>query len=181
MQSEVKRPNNSYVFAYTQYFDIPTNSFFLAFFLGKIELPFLNIVACRINNIINQLGDDYFKITTPGDTRIITTDEATFSKQIFLYLDENLSINGMAEIEGMFEARGYNVSFRTIDYKIMHWHEWDRIPNGAENGTKAVLPRPETGQSIIATNRYSPSRDWFKGPPIECPLPPERPSTPTEK
>jgi hypothetical protein len=181
MQSEVKGQNDSYVFAYTQYLEIPTNSFFLAFFLSKTDVNFLNIVACRVGNIINQLGDTYFKLTTPGDTRTITTDAAAFSKQIFLYFDDDPSIKELAEIEEIFAARGYSVSFRTADYKIMHWHEWNRVPQGAENGTKVVLPRPEAGMAISAVNRYSPSRDWFKGPPIECPPPPERQNRSIEK
>jgi hypothetical protein len=176
MQSDVNLPNGSFIFAYTQYFDLPTNSFFLAFFVGRTDVVFLNVVSCRVENIIKQLGDSYFKLTRPGDTRIITTDEATFSKQIFLYLDDNLSIKEMARIEGMFAARGYTVSFRTTDYKITHWREWDRIAKGAEKGTNIVLPSPEAGMAITAENRYSPARDWFKGPPTECPLPPEQPN-----
>jgi hypothetical protein len=130
---------------------------------------------------LRSFGDAYFKINPPGDTRTITTDGATFSKQIFLYLDDTPSIKEMAEIEGIFAARGYTVSFRTTDYKIMHWREWSRIPKGAEKGTNAVLPRPEAGMAITAVNRYTPSRDWFKGPPVECPMPPEQPNRPIEK
>jgi hypothetical protein len=177
MQSVVQAKDSNYIFAYTQYFDLPTNSFFLAFFLGRTEVPFLNIVSCRLNNIIGQLGDEYFKINTPGDTRTITTDAAAFSKQIFLYFDDAPSIKEMDEIEGIFAARGYTVSFRTTDYKVMHWRELDRVPKGAEKGTMAVLPRPEAGMAVTVANKYSPSRDWFKGPPIECPLPPEPPKT----
>ena len=181
MQSNIKDPKGDYVFAYSQYLDIPTNSFFLAFFLSRTEVNFINIVSCRISNIIGQLGDTYFTLTTPGDTRTITTDSATFSKQIFLYLDDNPSIKEMAEIEEIFSSRGYSVSFRTADYKVMHWQEWNRDPKGAEKGPMVVLPHPEAGMQIYATNRYSPARDWFKGPPVECHLPPELPNKPIEK
>lgn len=87
----------------------------------------------------------------------------------------------MAEIERIFAARGYTVSLRTSDYKITHWREWNRIPKGAEKGTNVVLPRPEAGMAIYTVNRYSPSRDWFKGPPVECPLPLAQPNKPIEK
>jgi hypothetical protein len=181
MQSEVIRPNGNYVFAYTQYFDLPTNSFFLALFLDRTETPLLNIIACRLNNIIEQLGYVYFKFTIAGDTRVLTTDTSAFSKQIFLYLDDEPSIKEMAEIETIFSARGYSVSFRTTDYKMMHLHEWKRVPQGAEKGTQAILPSPEAGMAVTIANRYTPSRDWFKGPPVECPLPAEPPNMPTEK
>jgi hypothetical protein len=144
--------------------------------LERTEITVINIVSCRLNNIISQLNYVHFKITIAGDSRNTTNDTAALSKQIFLYLDDDPNIKEMAEIETIFSSRGYTVSFRTTDYKMMHLHGWNRNPQGAEKGTKAVLPRPVAGMAVYALNRYSPSRDWFKGPPVECPLQPDRPT-----
>jgi hypothetical protein len=85
MQSEIRNQNDSYIFAYAKYIDIPTNSFFIGLFLERTEITVINIVSCRLNNIISQLDYVHFKITIAGDSRNTATDTA-HSQNRFSYI-----------------------------------------------------------------------------------------------
>jgi hypothetical protein len=171
-----------FIFAYTEFMDFPTNAFFLAFYFERNDLEFIKWVATRVPNIITQLGGTYFKVTAPGDTRIISNRTMTFSKQIFMYFNDEPSITEQANIESAYSASGYSVSFRTGAYLVMHWREWNRNIKGAseKTGTAVMLPKGEDGMTVEVMNNVASIPAWFKGPPAGTP-PPQAPLNTQEK
>lgn len=156
MNQNIRFDGKVFVFSGSEFWDIPTASYFLAFYVGKSQsyLEVSHVIAACIDAIRNNMGQVDIEVTSAGDTVILNNLNMSFSKQVYLYFDGELSTADKSAIEKEFSALGYTAHIRTRTYMMLHWNEHDRVPMGpGDNGVGVKLPKPEVGTSIEVRNR----------------------------
>jgi len=151
------RDGKSVDFAFTEYFSIPTSSFFLSFYFGDsdLTLALTRTAADRVPQIIRQLSQIEFEVSSPGEKRLVNNKTMKFSNQIYIYFDQNFSLRELSDVEAYFTSRGYSAIIRTNDYHVLHWSEFDRFSVGStsESPTGAQLPKVDAGTQVSIKNR----------------------------
>jgi hypothetical protein len=115
------------------YYQAISNSFFLAFFIRNRPNAVLvcKAIADQIDNIVSAIRHDTkIILKDAGSTGSIDTDTMQFTKQIYIYTEEDLSLSDLADLERLFKANGMTVSFRGWSYRVIHWNEHDRHIRG---------------------------------------------------
>lgn len=143
-------------FTATEYWDIPTASYFLAFYFGKdldpMKLSFA--VADSMSAIRNNIGQIEIKVATAANSFSLNNLTMSFSKQIYLYFDRELMISEQAAIQSNYTSHGYDVHIRTDTYRFLHWKEFERDPVGAgPTGLAVRLPKVDAGTTVNIKNR----------------------------
>ncbi len=157
MDLHMKQAGREAKLSVTEFWNIPANSFFLAFYPHDKENTFDTIAgaAGAVTLLIKELGKIYFEVTTPGDTRIVTNDTMIFSGQMYCYLEQDMSLLQLSKLEAIYLSHGYRITFRGSAYHILHWEEHERWPvgTGPEGNSGAQLPNAVTGLQIKVHNR----------------------------
>ncbi len=127
------RTGQSEVVPVNFYYQAEGNSFFLSFFIlsSPNALLVCKAIADRIDNIVSTIRQDTkIILKDAGSTGAIYTDTMQFTKQIYIYTEEDLSLSDLAELERLFKTNGMTVSFRGFAYRVIHWNEHDRYIRG---------------------------------------------------
>jgi len=118
-----------------------------------IKLRALN--SPGVPQIIRQLSQIEFEVSSPGEKRLVNNKTMKFSNQIYIYFDQNFSLRELSDVEAYFTSRGYSAIIRTNDYHVLHWSEFDRFSVGStsESPTGAQLPKVDAGTQVSIKNR----------------------------
>lgn len=72
-------------------------------------------------NVSLAMGDiDVQRIGESADTN---SGELTFAGRVYIYCDDRLSSQQLADLENVFKSNKIAVSFRGGDYLVLHWNE----------------------------------------------------------
>jgi hypothetical protein len=146
-----------YCFPVTEYLDIYTNSYFISVYVSRSQdiVTISDIIVHGLENIVANLGQIEFEVTISGDTKKFSNSTMRFSGQIYLYIEQYLSLSEMANIEKLYEAAGMHVHILSSAYLVLHQNEFDRVPHSAEDagGMGAQLPKMKTGDFVRVRNR----------------------------
>jgi hypothetical protein len=144
-------------FSVTEFWNIPANSYFLALYPHGEESAFDTIagVAGAIPLVIKELGKVYFEVITPGDTKIVTNDTMIFSGQIYCYLEQDMPLQQLSQLETIYLSHRYRLTFRGSAYHALHWKEYERWPvgTGPDGNSGAQLPEAVPGVRVRIHNR----------------------------
>ena len=64
----------------------------------------------------------------PGETAETGTPDLTFSGRIYVYLDDELSLQPLATLEKFYNQNGLSPEFRSDAFRTLHWHEQREVP-----------------------------------------------------
>jgi hypothetical protein len=112
-------------------------------------------VAGAIPLVIKELGKVYFEVITPGDTKIVTNDTMIFSGQIYCYLEQDMPLQQLSQLETIYLSHRYRLTFRGSAYHALHWKEYERWPvgTGPDGNSGAQLPEAVPGVRVRIHNR----------------------------
>lgn len=146
-------------FQIATYWDIPTNSYFFAMYFHSQANLYTQVFASAstIEDSIKVLNQIQIEISTPGDTRRTSLEQMTFSKQVFIYAEDNYDTDEVSDIQEAYRKLGYRAHVFTNTYQLLHANEYDRKPESLfpslQPGTAAIrLPKPIDGMQISFVN-----------------------------
>jgi hypothetical protein len=94
------------------------------------------IIAKDIDQMVAALSSKVaFETKSPGDSRSLKSESVVFTRVIYVYVEQLLSISNLAELEKAFDNQKLEVTFRGHDYHVLHWRDGRK---------KRVVPNPET-------------------------------------
>jgi hypothetical protein len=104
---------------------------FLAVFIPRSPDAFdlCLAIADKYKAILGQLHQRIQAWTTiPGETAGTGTRDLTFSGRVYIYLDDELSLQQLATLEKFYNQNGLSPEFRSNAFLTLHWHERREIP-----------------------------------------------------
>jgi hypothetical protein len=81
-------------------------------------------VAGHYKSILNQLHQKILVGTViPGETAETWSRDLTFSGRVYIYLDDDLSLQQLATLEKFYNQNGLSPEFRSRAFLTLHWME----------------------------------------------------------
>ena len=81
-------------------------------------------VAGHYKSILNQLHQHILVGTViPGETAETWSRDLTFSGRVYIYLDDDLSLQQLATLEKFYNQNGLSPEFRSRAFLTLHWME----------------------------------------------------------
>jgi hypothetical protein len=153
---KIALPSENISFPVIEYIDIPTNSYFFAFYIDEKQptLVMAEAILLSLDAIRNNLDQVVFEVITPGSTRVLKNSTMNFSRQVYLYFDKPINAAERYSIEQLYTGLGREVTIYDYSYHMLHWKEFERAPHSAEDakGLGVQLPKAAIGASIRVTN-----------------------------
>jgi hypothetical protein len=121
-------------------FNLHENSEFLAIFIPLQTEPntftLCRVVAAQYQQIL-EVAHQSVDVTSivPGEPIAGSSVNLTFTRQIYIYHDQFLSLQQLAFLEQTFREKGLTPDFRGHDYLTLHWNE-KREMTTADSPTK---------------------------------------------
>ena len=149
-------PGEEIIIPVNLYFDLSANSMFLAVFMGEGTHAYelCDVIAGHVDSVLQAVTNS-FEIYTqePGGTGKISTDSMTFSRLIYIYTQEDMSVEQVYKLKQHFDSEGLRVMFRESGYLALHKNEHDRHIRGINNPVDLsrvpVVGRPTLQSSAI--------------------------------
>ena len=146
-----------YSFPANLYLDLFTSSYFMAFYLDRdqpIETLSMIIGECA-PEIVANLGQIELEVNIAGTEQIVSSRTMTFSKQIYIYYDFQITLQQKSSIDAFFKRLGLSYVPRDGSYLALHWREFDRVPHSADDAphhTGVQLPIVDIGSTVKVVN-----------------------------
>ncbi len=146
-------------FQFASYWDISSNSYYLAFYFHARENNFtlVFLTANFVKQAIDMLNQMQFVVTTPGQTKQTSLIKMRFSNQVYLYVDNYLLSSQVVDLEQAYSTLGYDVDVRGDTYLALHKNDLGRdatsnAPIFKEGEAKVRLPTGVDGMEITFKN-----------------------------
>jgi hypothetical protein len=82
------------------------------------------VIAYRYKSLLNELHQRFrFGTIIPGETTETWSRDLTLSGRVYIYLDDDLSLQQLATLEKLYNQNGLSQEFRSRAFLALHWME----------------------------------------------------------
>ena len=79
-------------------------------------------IADKYKGMLNDLNSNVLIVSkNPGDTAKIFSKDLHFSGRIYIYHEDDLTLQQLGFLEGLYKANNLSIQFRGSDYVVARW------------------------------------------------------------
>jgi hypothetical protein len=126
--------NNTIKIHFQVHMDFDAKSKFISFYIPASPLTF--DVFRSMPNLFQGLLDESDKVSAsaqiPGNSAMDDSRELVFTKKVFAYYEESLTLEQLGQLEGLYKSNGFSIQFRGMNYAVTRMLQSQATPKRSQ-------------------------------------------------